>query len=82
MTELVYTVTVERTDEYELGKLVKQLDVWCMQRWGRPGPDQLWSRNRNRFYTKRGSRREPKRYYTIYSFRDQAAAFEFKLAHI
>lgn len=82
MNDFKHNVTVERTDRSELQRLVKQLDVWCIQHWGFPGPNNFWHRNRNRFYERRGSRWQPRIYYTVYSFKDAGHAFEFKLAHM
>ena len=77
-----YKVTVERDDQRELMTYAKVLDVWCIQHFGLPGLDANWHRNRNRIYEKKGEKRWSKIYYTIYSFRDQAHAFEFKLSHM
>ena len=83
MSELPYKVTIERIDQYELSDLIKHLDVWCMQHWGRPGLDGLWNRNRNRLYHKKGPKRSsPITYFTIYSFKESEYAFEFKLSHM
>lgn len=80
---LEHTVTIERTSSHELREFVKHLDVWCMQRWGRPGPDNAWNRNRQRFYEKKGPKRNsPRIYFTIYSFKELEYAFEFKLIHM
>lgn len=82
MSTLPYTVTIERDDAHVLAKLAKRLDVWCIQRWGLPGLDNLWHRNRNRIYEKKGSTRYSRIYYTIYSFKEQDAVVEFKLCNI
>lgn len=80
---LDHKVTIERTDHHELSNLVQQLDVWCMQRWGRPSVEGPWNRNRNRLYEKRGPKRNsPRIYFTIYSFKELEYAFEFKLLHM
>lgn len=80
---LDYKVTVERTDNNELTRLVRRLDVWCVQHLGLPGLDNLWHRNKNRFYVRKGQKRsDPKIYWTIYSFKEPEHAFEFKLANL
>ena len=82
MSKLPYTVTIERADNMELEKLVKFLDVWCMQHYGRPGPSNLWNRNRNRLYDKKMPKKRGKIYHTIYSFKESEYAFEFKLSNM
>lgn len=82
MEENKNTVVIERTDKYELQKLVKKLDLWCIQHWGFPGPDNLWNRNRARFYERPGCGRRPRVYYTVYKFKEAEYVFEFKLAHM
>ena len=82
MSDLAYTVIIERTDYGDLYDLAKALDVWCMQHYGRPGPSNLWNRNRNRLYDKKGPTRYSKIYYTIYSFKEPEYAFEFKLSNM
>lgn len=78
-----HKVTVERSDEYELRKLVSRLDLWCNQHYGLPSLTGLWHRNRQRFYWRKGpNRRTPKIYYTIYNFKESEYAFEFKLTNI